>query len=112
MWRRNRKKKEKENPGSDKLARGIAGAFLGAQAGFASFMNRKTAALTARSQKLLLFFVCALFGGLSLLVLVNAFVLRQDAHAFSKPSAIQVPQHIGRTNEENAGLVVSKKEYE
>src|SRR5215831_7772988 len=101
FWRR-KKKIPKDRRVSDKLAGSIANGFLKVQAGFASFMNKKTDRLTKSGQKILLAGTCMLFGGLSLYTLIGSFRSRHDLPILQRPTSVHVPRHFNHSGDENS----------
>jgi hypothetical protein len=114
MFWKKKKKTEETTTAKDKLATGIASAFLRVQRGFASFMNRKTEKLTMKGQKVFLIGVCLLFGGLSLYTLIAGLTSKNGRSILQRPASIHVPKHFDRSGDEDSksSIVITESEMD
>jgi hypothetical protein len=86
---------------SNSVSSGIKQYVLKKEEKLGGFLNLKINRLSVKSQLLLLFSFCTLFGGMSLYLLMNTFVSTSSSSSAIEPKSINVPQHLNKTGEEN-----------
>ena len=86
-------KKNTGNIAGDKAATRIAGAILKCQQWFAATLDRYTNHWKVKQQWVFLYFICGLFGGLSMLAVIYPFKEKENGKAFI-PKAISIPKMI------------------
>jgi hypothetical protein len=85
--------KQTTSPLKERAASRIAGSILKCQQLFASTLDRYTKKWQVKQQWIFLYFICGLFGSLSILAVIYPFNEKNSGKAFI-PKAISVPKNI------------------
>lgn len=93
---------------TDKAANGIASGILKSQNGFARYMYSLTKNWRQKQQWIFLYLVCLVFGGLSIVAIVNSFKTKEPDKAII-PKSISVPRNIHQQNNE---FVITENEFQ
>lgn len=93
---------------TDKAANGIANGILKSQNGFAKYMFSLTKDWKQKQQWIFLYLVCLVFGGLSIVAIVNSFKIKEQDKAII-PKSISVPKNI---HQQNNGFVITENEFQ
>lgn len=93
---------------TDKAANGIASGILKSQNGFAKYMYSLTKNWKRKQQWIFLYLVCLVFGGLSIVAIVNSFKTKEPDQAII-PKSISVPRNIHQQNNE---FIITEKEFQ
>lgn len=91
----------------DKAATGIANGILKSQRWFASNLERLTKKWKQKQQWIFLYLVCLLFGGLSIIAVVNAFKVSATSKTII-PKSIAVPKNIYL---DNNSFLITENEF-
>lgn len=91
----------------DKAATGIANGILKSQRWFASNLERLTKKWKQKQQWIFLYLVCLLFGGLSIIAVVNAFKVSATSKTIT-PKSIAVPKNIYL---DNNSFLITENEF-
>ena len=91
----------------DKAATGIANGILKSQRWFASNLERLTEKWKQKQQWIFLYLVCLLFGGLSIIAVVNAFKVSATSKTII-PKSIAVPKNIYL---DNNSFLITENEF-
>lgn len=78
---------------SDKAAGWIANSILKVQRKFANTLDRISGSWKTKQQWIFLYLVCLVFGGLSVMAIINPFN-KKTQNGLSMPAAIKVPRNI------------------
>ncbi|MDN3654130.1 hypothetical protein QWZ08_00745 [Ferruginibacter paludis] len=78
---------------TDKAASGIAKGILKTQSGFEKYMLSLSKNWKGKQQWIFLYLVCLIFGGLSIIAIVNPFRVK-DTNSSVIPKSIAVPKNI------------------
>lgn len=89
MWFR-KKREENLQPVNDTMAKRIAGLLLSLQLKFADFMSKKINVLSLKRKRLWLLVFCLLFGGFSIMVLLEGIKTNKKT---IKPTQVLVPKY-------------------
>ena len=100
------KRKEGHVNVPDKVATGIANGILKSQRWFANTLENMTNKWKQKQQWIFLYTVCFLFGGLSIVAMVNSFKVPENSRALMQKS-ISVPKNIYK--EEKAFLITENE---
>ncbi len=93
---------------TDKAADGIAKGILKSQNGFANYMQSLSKNWKDKQQWIFLYFVCLLFGGLSIVAIVNPFRVK-DNNSSIIPKSITVPNSI---HQQRNGFAITETEFQ
>jgi len=93
---------------TDKAANGIASGILKSQNGFAKCMYSLTKNWKQKQQWIFLYLVCLVFGGLSIVAIVNSFKTQEPDKAII-PKSISVPRNIHQQNNE---FIITENEFQ
>ena len=92
---------------TDKAANGIAKGILKSQYSFAKYMQSLSKNWKVKQQWIFLYFVCLIFGGLSIVVLVHPFRVK-DTNSSLIPKSIAVPKSI---HQQRNGFAITENEF-
>ena len=93
---------------TDKAAGGIAKGILKSQNGFAKYMQSLSKNWKGKQQWIFLYFVCLIFGGLSIVAIVHPFRVK-DTNSSLIPKSIAVPKSIHR---QRNGFAITESEFQ
>jgi hypothetical protein len=93
---------------TDKAANGIANSILKSQNGFAKYMYSLTRNWQQKQQWIFLYLVCLVFGGLSIVAIVNSFKTKEPDKTII-PKSISIPRNIHQQNNE---FVITENEFQ
>ena len=92
---------------TDKAANGIAQGILKSQNGFAKYMQLLSKNWKGKQQWIFLYFVCLIFGGLSIVAIVHPFRVK-DTNSSLIPKHIAVPKSI---HQQRNGFAITENEF-
>lgn len=101
-------KKIKGSALADKAANSIAQGILKSQNGFARHLYSLTKNWKQKQQWVFLYLVCLVFGGLSVVAIVNSFKIKEQDKAIM-PQSISAPSKIHKQSNE---FVITKNEFQ
>lgn len=93
---------------SDKAATGIANGIIKMQSKFAVLMSGFAGSWKRKQQWIFLYIVCLLFGGMSVIAIVQPFKTIQQSLSL-KPQSISMPKNIQK---ENKAFLITDKEIQ
>lgn len=93
---------------TDKAANGIANGILKSQNRFARYMYSITKSWKQKQQWIFFYLVCVVFGGLSIIAIINSFKIKEQDKAII-PKFISVPRNIHQQNNE---FVITENEFQ
>ena len=93
---------------TDKAANGIAKGILKTQRGFAKYMRSLSKNWRNKQQWIFLYLVCLVFGGLSIVAIVNPFRAK-DTNSSLIPKPIAVPKSI---RQQRNGFAITENEFQ
>lgn len=93
---------------TDKAANGIAKGILKTQSGFEKYMRSLSKNWKGKQQWIFLYFVCLIFGGLSIVTIVNPFRVK-DTKSSIIPKSIAVPNSI---HQQRNGFAITETEFQ
>lgn len=92
---------------TDKAANGIAKGILKTQSGFQKYMRSLSKNWKGKQQWIFLYSVCLVFGGLSIVAIVNPFRVK-DTNSSLIPKSIAVPKSI---HQQRNGFAITENEF-
>ena len=92
---------------TDKAANGIAKGILKTQSGFEKYMRSLSKNWKGKQQWIFLYFVCLIFGGLSIVAIVNPFRVK-DTNRSIIPKSIAVPKSF---HQQRNGFAITENEF-
>ena len=92
---------------TDKAATGIAKGILKSQNGFANYMQLLSKNWKGKQQWIFLYFVCLIFGGLSIVAIVRPFRVK-DTSSSLIPKSNDVPKSI---HQQRNGFAITENEF-
>jgi hypothetical protein len=93
---------------TDKAANGIAKGILKTQSGFEKYMRSLSKNWKNKQQWIFLYLVCLIFGGLSIVAIVNPFRVK-DTNSGLIPKSIAVPTRI---HQQRNGFAITENEFQ
>ena len=93
---------------TDKAANGIAKGILKTQSGFEKYMRSLSKNWKGKQQWIFLYFVCLIFGGLSIVAIVHPFRVK-DTNSSLIPKSIAVPKSI---HQQRNGFAITENEFQ
>ena len=93
---------------TDKAANGIAKGILRTQSGFERYMRSLSQNWKGKQQWIFLYLVCLVFGGLSIVAIVNPFRAK-DTNSSLIPKPIAVPKSI---HQQRNGFAITENEFQ
>ena len=93
---------------ADKAAGRIAKGILKIQSRFASTLSKLSASWKTRQQWIFLYMVCLVFGGLSVVAVIQPFN-KKASNVLSKPSAIRTPRML--PDENRNSVTITEDEF-
>ena len=93
---------------TDKAANGIAKGILKTQSGFEKYMRSLSKNWKGKQQWIFLYSVCLVFGGLSIVAIVNPFRAK-DTNSSLIPKSIAVPKSI---HQQRNGFAITENEFQ
>jgi hypothetical protein len=93
---------------TDKAASGIAKGILKSQNGFANYMQSLSKNWMSKQQWIFLYLVCLIFGGLSIIAIVDPFRVK-DTNSSLIPKSIAVPKSI---HQKRNGFAITENEFQ
>ncbi|MBL0132890.1 MAG: hypothetical protein IPP79_02185 [Chitinophagaceae bacterium] len=93
---------------TEKAANGIAKGILKSQNGFANYMQSLSKNWKGKQQWIFLYLVCLIFGGLSIVAIVNPFRAK-DTNSSLIPKPIAVPKSI---HQQRNGFAITENEFQ
>lgn len=93
---------------TDKAANGIAKGILKTQSGFEKYMRSLSKNWKGKQQWIFLYLVCLVFGGLSIVAIVNPFRVK-DTNSSLIPKPIAVPKSI---RQQRNGFAITENEFQ
>jgi len=93
---------------TDKAANGIAKGILKTQSGFEKYMRSLSKNWKNKQQWIFLYLVCLVFGGLSIVAIVNPFRVK-DTNSSLIPKPIAVPKSI---HQQRNGFSITEREFQ
>ena len=93
---------------TDKTANGIAKGILKTQSGFEKYMRSLSKNWRNKQQWIFLYLVCLVFGGLSIVAIVNPFRAKETNSSLI-PKSIAVPKSI---HQQRNGFAITENEFQ
>lgn len=93
---------------TDKAANGIAKGILKTQSGFEKYMRSLSKNWKNKQQWIFLYLVCLVFGGLSIVAIVNPFRVK-DTNSSLIPKPIAIPKSI---HQQRNGFAITESEFQ